>query len=100
MISQEEVERIAKLARLELTDEEKKIYAGQLSAVLDYVEKLKKVPTVTVEPMQNLTGQANILRNDEITNKVRREEMLANAPMTEEGFIKVKAVLGDSEENL
>lgn len=100
MISKQEVEHIAKLARLELSESEKKVYAEQLSAILDYVEKLKKVPTVTVEPMHNVSGQSNVMRDDEITNKVCQKEMLANAPMTEDGYLKVKAVLEDSEENL
>jgi len=100
MISKEEVERIANLARLELTDEEKKIYAEQLSAVLDYVEKLKKVPTLTIEPLHNITGAANVFREDEITCEKRKDELLKNAPMTEDGYIKVKAVLDNSEEKL
>jgi len=100
MISKEEVERIANLARLEISEDEKKLYAEQLSAVLDYVDKLKKVPTLTVEPLLNITGQKNVFREDKITNEVRREEMLKNAPSVEDGYIKVKAVLGDSEEKL
>ena len=93
-LSISEVERIAKLARIELTEEEKKKFAGQLSAILDYVDQLKEVDTSKVEPTAQVTGLENVTRLDEVkhSSAATIEKILAAAPMREGDFIKVKAV--------
>jgi aspartyl-tRNA(Asn)/glutamyl-tRNA(Gln) amidotransferase subunit C len=91
-LSKKEVEYIATLARLELSDQEKEKYAEQLSAILDYVEQLNKLSTDKVEPIGHITGVENVMHKDEIKNKLDRENMLMNAPDKENGFIKVKSI--------
>lgn len=89
-----EVEHIAKLARIELTDEEKKKFANQLSTILDYVDQLKEVDTSKVEATAQVTGLENVARQDKAKDcdADTREKILAAAPTREGDFIKVKAV--------
>jgi len=95
ILSKEEIKHIAKLARLELTDEELKKYGGQLSAILDYIDQLKEVDTKGIEPTAQITGLENVLRDDIIENWDEKEikEALADAPEKEGRFIKVKRVI-------
>lgn len=94
MLTIEQVEHIAKLARLELTREEKEMYSSQLSSILDYVKKLNEVNTDGVEETSQVTGLINAMREDEPV-KAREElirDILSNAPDKEEGLFKVKSV--------
>lgn len=93
-ISKEEVEKIALLARLGLTEEEKEIFSKQLSSILDYVEQLKEVKTDGVEPTAQVTGLENVYREDEIeaSDKDTRDKLLKQAPVTKDDLIKSKAV--------
>ena len=76
-----QIEHIAKLSRLELTEKEKELYANQLSSVLDYVEQLSKVNTDNVEPLSNVTGLQDIMREDEtISSEISHAEIRQNAP--------------------
>ncbi len=95
LLSNEEIQHIAKLARLELTDSELKKYSGQLSAILNYIDQLKEVDVKGIEPTAQVTGLENILREDAVKNWDEKEieEALADAPEKEEGFIKVKRVI-------
>ena len=63
-ISLEEVEHIAELARIELTEEEKKEFSDELSDVLGYIEKLQEVDTKNIEPVSQVTGLVNVVRED------------------------------------
>lgn len=95
-LSKEQIEHIAMLARLGLTDKEKKKFAGQLSSVLDYVNQLEKVDTKNIEPIAQITGLKDVMAKDKVKSskgQVAREKLLENAPMQEEGCVKVKAVL-------
>ncbi len=94
MLSIEEVEHIADLARLELTEEEKAMFAEQLSSILDYVQKLNEVDTEGVEPTSQVTGLENVMRPDEIeeASAEEKEGILANAPQSEENLFKIKKV--------
>jgi len=89
----EEVEHIAALARLRLTDAEKERYRQQLSAVLDYMAKLKQVDTAHIEPTATVLPLRTVLRPDEVTPSLTNEELLANAPATEAGLFRVPPVL-------
>ena len=82
MLSLEEVRRIAALARLELSPEEERLFAGQLSAILEYVEQLKELDVSGVEPMTHAlaTGEAPPLRPDEVRPGLAPDEALAAAP--------------------
>ena len=94
-LKREQIDHIAKLARLELTEAELKKYGSQLSAVLNYVDQLKEVDTTDVEPTAQITGLENTLRQDakEDGDKRESEGALRQAPELESGQIKVKRVL-------
>jgi aspartyl-tRNA(Asn)/glutamyl-tRNA(Gln) amidotransferase subunit C len=80
-LSLEEVEHIAKLSKLYLSDDEKELYRGQLSSVLEYVEELQKVETEGVTPTANITGLENIYREDGIRESgITHEDIAKNAP--------------------
>lgn len=88
-----QIEHIAKLSRLKLTDEEKKLYSEQLSSVLDYVEQLSLVDTKDVEPTANITGLKNVLREDEVEESgISHEDIKLNAPEFENGNFVVPGV--------
>lgn len=94
-LKKEDIQHIAKLARLELTDKEIEKYGGQLSAVLGYIEQLGEVDTENIIPTAQVTGLENVLRIDNVVdwNKDEREDALSLAPELEDGQIKVKRVL-------
>ncbi len=93
MLSREEVLHIAHLARLELTDEEIEQYQWQLSAILDYFERLKEVDTEGIPPTASVLPPRTVLREDEPRKGLSREELLANAPDVEDGQFRVPPVL-------
>lgn len=94
-LSKEQIEHIAKLARLELTTEELEKYGQQLSAVLGYIDQLQEIDVTGVEPTAQVTGLVNVLRED-IAKPWDEEEIksaLALAPELDGRSIKVKRVL-------
>jgi len=93
-LSKEEVEKIALLARLGLTEEEKEKYAPQLSSILDYVELLKEVDTEGVEPTAQVTGLENVMRGDKIggCDKEERDKLIKLVPESEDDLIKTRSV--------
>lgn len=91
-LSQQEVEHIATLARLRLTDIEKEKYAEQLSSILDYVDKLGTVDTTNIEPTSQVTGLTNITRQDNIEDSGIAEELVASAPLNRDGFIVIPKI--------
>jgi aspartyl-tRNA(Asn)/glutamyl-tRNA(Gln) amidotransferase subunit C len=94
-LSKQEIQKVANLARLELSDEELIKYGGQLSHILSYIDMLKEVDTDDVEPTAQVTGLANVFREDEIDewNEQEREAALFGAPELEDHMVKVKRVL-------
>ena len=93
-LTKEEVEHIAYLARLGLTEEEKGKFTQQLSSILDYVEQLKEVDTSGVEPTAQVTGLENVLRDDAVEgcDSETRDELLKNVPEVEDDLIKARSV--------
>lgn len=93
-LSKEQVEKIALLARLGLKEEEKEVFAKQLSSILDYVEKLKEVETQGIEPTAQVTGLVNVYREDEVLEQSSevKKELMDQAPDTEDGLVKTKSV--------
>jgi len=91
-ISKQDVEHVATLARLEITEEEKTKFTKQLGSVLEYFEKLDAAATSKVSAIGQINEMENVVADDKIGGKYEREEMLENAPEKEDGFIKVKAV--------
>ncbi|MBC7075647.1 MAG: Asp-tRNA(Asn)/Glu-tRNA(Gln) amidotransferase subunit GatC [Syntrophomonadaceae bacterium] len=93
MISIREVEHVALLARLSLSEKEKEIFAEQLSTILDYINKLNELDTDGVEPLYHILPIYNIFREDEVKTGTSREDILANAPQVEEGQYKVPKII-------
>jgi aspartyl-tRNA(Asn)/glutamyl-tRNA(Gln) amidotransferase subunit C len=93
-LSKKEVEHIALLARLGLTEEEKDKFAKQISAILGYVEQLQEVNTEGIEPTAQVTGLINVMDQDEVihTDSEIRRKLLDQAPETQDDLIKAKAV--------
>ena len=88
-----EVEHVAKLARLEFDQEEKETFTHQLNEILGYMEKLDSLDTSNVEPLSQVIELSNVFREDEVQPSFPTEEMLANAPMHDEKFFKVPKVI-------
>jgi aspartyl-tRNA(Asn)/glutamyl-tRNA(Gln) amidotransferase subunit C len=92
-ITIKDVEHVANLARLNLTDKEKETYTEQLNAILKFAEQLNGVPTDHVEPTSHVMPLENVMRADEVKPSLPVEQALLNAPEEEEGQFKVPAVL-------
>jgi aspartyl-tRNA(Asn)/glutamyl-tRNA(Gln) amidotransferase subunit C len=92
-LSLEQVEHIAQLARLALNDEEKALYQGQLSAILEHFEALEKLDTEAISPMATVLPLRSVMREDDPQPPMPREDILANAPSAEDGCFEVPAVL-------
>lgn len=93
MLTREEVQKIAQLARIELTESELQKFQKDLSTILDYVDALQKVDTQDLPPASDITGLENVFREDVAVMAENREELTANAPETKDGYYKVKAIL-------
>lgn len=89
----EQVRQVAKLARLALSDAEIAQFAVQLSAILEYIEKLNQLDTSKVEPLAHCLPINNCLRADEIKQSLGTEKTLANAPQKDEQFFLVPKIL-------
>ncbi|GLX66398.1 aspartyl/glutamyl-tRNA(Asn/Gln) amidotransferase subunit C [Paenibacillus glycanilyticus] len=92
-ITIKDVEHVANLARLELSNEEKEQFTGQLNAILKYAEKLNSLDTDNVEPTSHVLPITNVMREDITRESLPIEKVLLNAPDEEDGQIKVPAVL-------
>ena len=92
-ISREEVEHIALLARLRLTDEEKDLYSEQLSKILDYIEKLNELDTSHVEPTSHVIPISNVFREDTPVESLGVDEALGNAPDRADPFYRVPRIM-------
>jgi aspartyl-tRNA(Asn)/glutamyl-tRNA(Gln) amidotransferase subunit C len=92
-LSLEEVEHIAQLARLRLTQAEKEMLRDQLSAILGYAEVLNRLDTSGIPPMTSALPLSNVLRVDQVRPSLSSEDALANAPEAEDDQFRVRAVL-------
>lgn len=94
-ITQETVQHVAKLARLELTPEETERYTQDLGKILKLVEELNEVDLSQVE-LDMDTSTETVFRADKPVREFTREELIKNAPSEEDGFFRVPKILGDS----
>ncbi len=94
-ISLQEVEHIAELARIELTKEEREKFSDELSDVLGYVKQLQEVDTKNIEPVSQVTGLVNVVREDiaEDFGEDSKKIMIENFPEEKGGCIKVRQVM-------
>jgi aspartyl-tRNA(Asn)/glutamyl-tRNA(Gln) amidotransferase subunit C len=95
-IDREQVRKVAKLARLDLTEAEIEEFTGQLGAILEYVEKMNELDTAAVEPLAHCLPIHNVFRADEVRESLGTEQTLASAPQRDGPFFKVPKILEDS----
>lgn len=92
-IKKEEIEHIAMLARLFLSEEEKDLFGSQLSSILDYIEKLNELDTSDIEPTSHVLSLCNVVRDDTLRPSIMKEEALLNAPDHTEKFYRVPRII-------
>jgi aspartyl-tRNA(Asn)/glutamyl-tRNA(Gln) amidotransferase subunit C len=94
-ISKEQVEHVARLARLEVSEDEKAMFARQLSGILTYMDQLKELDTKGIEPTATVLPTDNVFRDDDVRPSLPQEKALANAPDQIDGFFRVPKILED-----
>lgn len=92
MLTKEQVEHVALLARLEFSDEENEKYAAQLSSILKHIEKLDELDTTDVPPTAHVLPIKNVFREDKVGQHLSNEEVLQNAPESEDGSFRVPKI--------
>ena len=93
-LTRQDVEKIAHLARLSITDAEMPVYVSSLSSIVDFVAELSRVEIGSVEPMAHpLDGQRQRLRPDQVTETDHRDKYQANAPSVQAGLYVVPRVI-------
>ena len=95
-IDQQQVRKVAKLSRLDLSDGEVVEFTGQLIAILGYVEKMNELDTENVEPLAHCLPVHNIFREDVVKESLGAEKALANAPQQDGEFFRVPKILDDN----
>jgi len=92
-VSKDDVKKVARLSRIAVPDERLDALAGELSGIMDWIEQLNEVDVAGVEPMTSVVEASLPLRDDKVTDGGIRDQVLANAPKSDEGFFVVpKAV--------
>jgi aspartyl-tRNA(Asn)/glutamyl-tRNA(Gln) amidotransferase subunit C len=94
-LTKAEVEHVARLARLELSEAEQEEFTGQLNEILDFVEQLNQVDTKSIEPTAHAIPVANVFRADKVNPSLDPDSALANAAERVDNFFKVPKVLED-----
>lgn len=97
-INREQVKHVAELAKLEFTDAQLDALTPQLDDIIGLFESLGEVDTSNVEPTSNVTDQLNVMREDVADNWGQSDALLKNAPDAERGYIKVPAIIDESED--
>jgi len=93
IIDKDTVEKVANLARLELTEDEKDGMIKDMSKILDFMAKLNEMDTAGVEPLIYMTSDVNVLREDVVKQQITTEEGLKNAPKhTDDYFLVAKVI--------
>lgn len=94
-LTRDDVLKLARLARLTITDEEIEKYRKELSEILGYVEQLSKVDVTGLEPTTQVTGLKNVTREDEVSDYgVSPDDLLRIVPNTQDRHVKVKRMIG------
>ena len=92
VISDETIEYVGILAKLELSDEEKENAKKDMAGMLDYIDKLNELDTTGVEPMSHVFPVSNVMREDVVKYEQTKEELMQNAPVKEDGFFRVPKI--------
>lgn len=98
-LSEDQVQHVANLAKLELSDKQLPYFTDKLDEIIGLFETLGEVDTEGVAPTSSVTDQLNVMRDDIADNWNQKEELLANAPETMDGYIKVPTIIDESEDN-
>jgi len=94
-LTRDDVLKLARLARLDLTDKEIELYSKELTDILHYVEQLQAVDVDGLKPTNQVTGLTNVMRKDEVVDYgYAPKELLKNVPQTQDDHIKVKRMIG------
>jgi aspartyl-tRNA(Asn)/glutamyl-tRNA(Gln) amidotransferase subunit C len=96
-ISEEQVKHVAKLAKLSFSDDELHEFTSQLGKIIDMVETLEEVDTEGVPFTSNVAETINVMREDNAQEGWNRQELMRNVPESEDGFIKVPAIIDNGE---
>lgn len=91
-----DIAKVAKLARLALSAEELEEYGAQLVDILEHAERVSALPTEGVPPTAHPLPMTNAFRADEVRQSLDRQEVLDQAPQSEDGYFRVPRILGDS----
>lgn len=94
-ITRAEVEHVARLARLDLSQEEQERMTSQLDAILGYMDALSALDTSGIEPTTTVIPMVSVMREDVVRPSLDREEALANAPDREDAFFRVPRIIED-----
>lgn len=95
ILSREDVLKLARLARIDLSDEEVEEFTAEFDEILQYVEKLQQVDIAGLKPTSQVTGLTNVTRADEVRDYgYKPEDLLENVPAVEKNQIKVKRMIG------
>lgn len=92
-LSSAQVEHVAQLAQLALSDGEKELFRQQLSSILEYAERLQQLDTDAIPPTSTVLPLENVMRDDEVRPSLPLEDILANAPVVDEDCFQVPVVL-------
>lgn len=97
-ITMRDVEHVARLSRLALTDQEKERMRRELDGILSYIDKLRALDTANVPPTSHAVPMTNVMREDEPRPSLAQDEMLANAPERSGEFFRVPKIIEESSE--
>jgi aspartyl-tRNA(Asn)/glutamyl-tRNA(Gln) amidotransferase subunit C len=92
-ITKEQIQHIAVLSRLNLSEEEKDLFGSQLSGILDYVDQLNELDTREIEPTSHVLSLSNVMRDDVLRSSLPGEKALKNAPSRSENFYRVPRII-------
>jgi aspartyl-tRNA(Asn)/glutamyl-tRNA(Gln) amidotransferase subunit C len=93
LVTREDVEHVALLGRLELTEEEKEIYTRQLNDILGHFQALQRLDTGNIQPTAHVLPLKNVYREDWVGQHMPREDALANCPDRDENYFKVPKIV-------
>jgi len=93
LISKKEVEHLAWLSRISLSEEEKELFTGQLNDILDYFRLIDKADTKDVPPTYNVLDLSNVFRRDVVKSSLPRDRALNNAPKKERGYFRAPRIV-------
>jgi aspartyl-tRNA(Asn)/glutamyl-tRNA(Gln) amidotransferase subunit C len=88
-----EIEHVALLARLKLSDSEKKLFSRQVGSIIDYINKLNELDTADIEPTAHVLPMKNVFREDKLRPSLPRDNALQNAPERNDNFYRVPKII-------